>query len=89
MQEIIREYYELYDNKLDSLKETDTFLGTYTWQEETDNLKRSNTRSEIEFVNKKQNKQNSQQPNSRTRWLPRGTLPNIECRNNTYLSKAI
>ena len=53
MQEIIREYCELYDNKLDNLEEIDTFLGTYTWQEETDNLKRSNTRSEIEFVIKK------------------------------------
>ena len=41
MQEIIREYYELYDNKLINLEEMDTFIGSYTWQEETDNLKRS------------------------------------------------
>ena len=52
---IIREYYEqLYANELDNLEAMDKFLETYSLprqnQEETDNLNRLITRSEIEFV---------------------------------------
>ena len=48
-------------NKLGNLEEMDKFLETYKvpWlnQEETDNLKRPITSSEIEFVIKEKNKQ--------------------------------
>ena len=52
---IIRKYYEqLYANKLDILGEMDKFLEIYRLsklsQEETDNLNRLVTRSEIESV---------------------------------------
>ena len=51
----IREYYEwLYTNKFDNLEEMDTFLETYSPpklnQEETDNMNKLITRSEIESV---------------------------------------
>ena len=51
----IREYYErLYANKVDNLEDMDNFLETYRLpklnQEETDNLSRPITRSEIESV---------------------------------------
>ena len=57
----IREYYEqLYANKLGNLKEMDKFLETYSPpklnQEETDNLNRPITISEIESVIKKKKK---------------------------------
>ena len=52
---ITRKYYkQLYDNKLDNLEEMDKFLETYSMpklsEEETDNLNRLITRSEIESV---------------------------------------
>ena len=50
---IIRECYEqLYVKELDNLEETDKFLETYNFlnQEETDNLNRLVTGSEIEFL---------------------------------------
>ena len=61
IQKIIREYYEqLYANKLDNTEEMDKFLETYSLprisQEETDNLNRLITTSEIESV-KQINKQ--------------------------------
>ena len=51
----MREYYEqLYVNKSDKLEEMDNFLETYTLpklnQEERDQLKRTITRNEIEYV---------------------------------------
>ena len=51
----MREYYEqLYGNKFDNLEEMDTFLENYTLpklnQEEIDQLKRSISRNEIEYV---------------------------------------
>ena len=55
IQKTIREYYgQLYANKLNNLEEMDKFLETYSLpklkQEETDNLNRLITRSEIETV---------------------------------------
>ena len=55
IQKVIREYYEqLYANKLGNLEEMNEFLETYTLpklsQEETGNLNRPITRSEIESV---------------------------------------
>ena len=55
IQRIFRDYYEqLYANKLDNLEETDEFLETYRMtrlnQEETENLNRLITRSEVESV---------------------------------------
>ena len=66
MQRIIRDNYkQLYANKLDNLEEMDKLLETYRLprlsQEETDNLNRPITKSEIEFVTKKSpSKQKSQ-----------------------------
>ena len=55
IQKLIKEYYkQLYGNKLDNLEEMDKFLETFNLttmnQEETDNLNRLITRSEIESV---------------------------------------
>ena len=55
MQTIVRKYYEqLYANKLDNLDEMDKFLETYNLpklnQEESENLNRQITHSEIEAV---------------------------------------
>ena len=65
IQKIIREYYEqLYANKLDNLEETDKFLETYSLptlsQEETDNLNRPITISEIKSVIKKKDSQQTE-----------------------------
>ena len=54
----MRGYYKLlYANKMDNLEEMDKFLETYSLpklsQEETDNLNRPVTRSEIKFAIKK------------------------------------
>ena len=74
---IIREYYEkLYANKLDNLEEMDKFPSTHTLpklkREEIENLNRPITSKEIESVIK-----NLPTNESRTRWLPRGVLPDI------------
>ena len=65
----------------------DKFLETYSlarWsQEETDNLSRAITRSEIEFVIKK--KKTPRKQKSKTGQLHRGILPNIQ-RTYTYPS---
>ena len=54
-------------------------------QEEIENLSRPITSKEIESVIKKSpNKQES-----RVGWLPRGILPNIQRRINTYYSEAV
>ena len=58
IQRIVRKYYEqLYANKLDNLDEMDKFLETYNLpklnQEESENLNRQVTPSEIEAVIKK------------------------------------
>ena len=55
IQRIIREYYEqLYANKMDNLEEMDKFLGKYNLlklnQEETENMNRPITSTEIETV---------------------------------------
>jgi len=55
IQETIREYYEqLYANTFDNLEEMDNFLVTYSPpklnQEETDQLNRSMTRNETEYI---------------------------------------
>ena len=64
-------YEQFYDNKLENLEKIDKFLETYSWsklnQEEIDNLNRLITRSEIEYVKKKnspQTKQMASQANS-------------------------
>ena len=55
IQRIIRDYYQqLYANKIDNLEEMDKFLEKYNFpklnQEETENLNRSITSTEIETV---------------------------------------
>ena len=57
MQKTIREYYkQLYSNKFDGLEEMDIFLESYSLpklnQKETDQLNRTITRNEIEYVTK-------------------------------------
>ena len=54
-QNVMREYYEqLYANKFDNLEEMDNSLETYSLpklnQEETDQLNRLITRTEIEYI---------------------------------------
>ena len=60
-----------------NLEEMDKLLEPYTLpklkQEEIENLNRSITSKEIELVFKNLTKKQE----SRTRWLPRGILPNI------------
>ena len=72
IQRIIRDYYQkLYANKMDNLEEMDEFLEKYNLpkpnQEETENLNRPITSTEIGSVIKKSS--NKQRP--RTRWLHR------------------
>ena len=72
MQRIIRAYYQqLYANKMDNVEEMDKFLEKYNFpklnQEETENLNRPITSTEIKIVIKKSS--NKQKP--RTRWLHR------------------
>ena len=55
MQKTVRKYYEqLYANKLDNLDKMDEFLDTYNIpklnQEESENLNRQITTSEIEVI---------------------------------------
>ena len=55
MQRIIRDYYQpLYANKMDNMEEMDKFLVKYNFpklnQEETENLRRPITSTEIETV---------------------------------------
>lgn len=54
MQRIIRDYYELYNNKLDNLEEMHKFLGTYNLprptHEKTENLNSPIMRKDIESV---------------------------------------
>ena len=75
--------------------EMDKFLETYKMsrltQEETDNLNREITSSEIEFViNKQTNKKPlSKQKSSSTRLFHWWILPNIQRRANTYPSQII
>ena len=57
IQRIMRDYYkQLYANKMDNLEEMDTFLEKHNLlrlnQEETENIKRPNTSTEIENVMK-------------------------------------
>ena len=68
--------------KLDSLEEINVFLSAYSLprlkQEEIANLKRPNTSKEIDFVNKlKKKKKTSNQQESRSWRLPKGSLPTI------------
>ena len=74
----MRDYYkQLYANKMDNLEEMDKFLQKHNLlrlnQEETENINRQITSTEIETVIKKSS--NKQKP--RTRWLHRGILSNI------------
>ena len=69
IQKIVRECYrQLYANKLGILEEMDKFLETKNLpklnQEETDNLNRPITNSEIEFVIKKQKLPANESPGS-------------------------
>ena len=71
IQRIIREYYEkLYANRLDDLEEMDNFLEKYNLprltQEETENLKRPITSSEIQLVINKPPKNKSPGPDGFT-----------------------
>ena len=72
-----KDYQRLYVNKLDNLEEMDKFLETYKMsrltKEETNNLNRLITSSEIEFVIKKKQLPSNK---SRTLRLSRGILPN-------------
>ena len=72
IQRTIRDYYQqLYANKMDKLEEMDKFLEKYNFtklnQEETENLNRPITSSEIKTVIK--NLSTKKKP--RTRWLHR------------------
>ena len=83
----IRQYNEqLYTNKSENLEEMDKFLEPYSPpkpnQEEIDQLNRSVTRNEIEYVIKN----TSYKQKSRTRWLHRQILPNIQRRTYTHPS---
>ena len=74
----MRDYYkQLYANKMDNLEEMDKFLQKHNLlrlnQEETENINRQITSTEIETVIKKSS--NKQKP--RTRWLHRRILSNI------------
>ena len=74
----MRDYYkQLYANKMDNLEEMDRFLEKHNLprlnQEETENIKRPITSTEIETVIKK----SSNKQKSRTRWLHRQILSNI------------
>ena len=69
IQRIIRDYYQqLYANKMDNLEEIDKFLGKYNFpklnQEETENLNRPITTTEIDTVIR-----NLPTNEPRTRWL--------------------
>ena len=95
IQKIIREYYEpLHANELDNLEEMDKFLETHSPpklnQEETDNLNRMITRSEMESVKKKKKKK---LPANKREWLPGwlhwGILPNIQRRAYTNPSQTL
>ena len=75
----IRESYEqLYASKFDNLEETDNFLETYSLPklniDERDQLNRPITRNEIDYVIK----HTPYTQKSRTRWLHRQILPNIQ-----------
>ena len=79
IQKTMREYYEqLYAIKFDNLEEMDNFLEIYSLpklnQYEIDQLNRPIARNEIEYVIK--NTPNKYK--SRTRWLHRRILPNIQ-----------
>ena len=67
----------------------DAFLETHKLprlkQEEIDNLNRPITSKEIETLNKNLPKKQV----SMARWLPRGILPNVLRRNNTYSTEAV
>ena len=71
----------------------DKFLETYNFpklnQEESENLHRQITPSEIEAVIKKKKKKTPNKPNSWTGWLHRRILPNIPRRTNTHPSQTI
>ena len=78
IQSIMRDYYkQLYANKMDNVEEMDKFLERYNLprlnQEETENMNRPITSTEIKTVIKKSS--NIQKP--RTRWLHRQILSNI------------
>ena len=78
IQKIREQYEKLYANKLNNLEEMDKFLDTDNlprlYQEETHNLNRLITSSQIEFlINKTPRKQKSN-----TRWLLWGILPNYK-----------
>ena len=78
IQRIIRDNYELYDNKMDNLEEMDRFLEKFNLprlnQEEIEIMNNSVTSTEIEAVIKKKSPK-KQKP--RTRWLHRRILSNI------------
>ena len=75
----IRESYgQLHASKFDNLEETDNFLETYSPPklniDERDQLNRPITRNEIDYVIK----YTPYKQKSRTRWLHRQILPNIQ-----------
>ena len=71
MQRIIRDYQQLYANKMDNLEEMDKFFEKCNFpklnQEEIENLNRAITNTEIETVIKNL----PAKKKSRTRWLHR------------------
>ena len=85
----------IYANKLGNLEDMDKFLKTYNllklnW-EETDNLNRLTTSSEIESISisNSQQFQTLNKQESRTGMLHGGILPSTERRLNTYTSQTI
>ena len=81
---------------MDNPEEIEKFLETHSlskWnQEETDNLNRLITRSEIESVikNKQTNKQKIPcKQKTKTEWLHWGIVPNIQRRTYTYPSQTL
>ena len=91
MQRIITDYYEQqYDNKIDNLEEMDRFLDKFNLprlnQEETEIMNNLITSIEIEAVC---DQKSPKEQRSKTRWLHRRILSNIQKQANGYPSKTL
>ena len=86
---IIRDYCEQYGNKMDNLEEMDRLFKKFNLlrlnQQEKEIMNNPVTSTEIEAVIKNLSKKQK----SRTRWLQRRILSNIQRRPNAYPSKTL